>query len=160
MTEYAKITDKEYKCPICLDVSTHATNHNGEIYPECKVCSNKGMLLVEGGYKFVRNNSYTVRIVPYRLNLEIAGELLMYNTLCEYLTKTLKFKMFDVLAPEFGKGKFFEDRWNSSKGFNIAVKDATQFESQYVTEIGRLHNWFEFIYPNIRIRNGYYLIHK
>ena len=33
-----KITGKTYKCQECGSLSSHATNHYGDCYPECPTC--------------------------------------------------------------------------------------------------------------------------
>lgn len=34
-----KVTPKRYKCMSCGHISTHSTNHYGEIYPPCRNCA-------------------------------------------------------------------------------------------------------------------------
>ncbi len=46
---------------------------------------------------------------------------------------------------------------NSKIGFVIDIFRPSTFEGQYITSVGRLHDWYEVIFPNKDIKSGYFL---
>ena len=153
-----KITNKTYYCPVCTNETKRNTNHFGEIYPTCEVCDCNTMYLKdkEHGFKFSMDG-FTVKIVPYKFDLSIVSHQRMYDILKNHLENDLNYEICDVTAPSFGKSRFHEKSWNQSV-CNIPVIKPEQFKEQYITSKGRLHQWFEYIFPNKNIVSGYYLI--
>jgi len=42
-------------------------------------------------------------------------------------------------------------------GLEVTLFNPEQFDNQYVANLGRLHQWHEFVVPNQDIKIGYYL---
>ena len=154
------ITTKKYYCPVCENEENHSTNHYGEIYTRCRACGNSPMYCAEN--MEVRIPDAKAKIVFYRFNLNDYDEnhkqnRIEYKTLCEKLSKkyggsTTFSCRFDVFMEHKGI-KALEQHDQKI----VDVYNRSQFESQYVTSLGRLHNWLEVIFPNKRIKVGYYL---
>lgn len=139
-------TTKTYVCGLCKQESQHSTNHNGEIYTPCKNCGN-GSLYCKG----FEPEGIETKVNVYRFNIENKDELQAYKELKAKL-KDNGMKLFDVYdSHKFG----YYDILRTAK---VAKVDFTYvFDNQWNTNLGRLHDWYESIYPNKKIKQGYYL---
>jgi len=143
-----KISNKVYYCPVCGNEENHSTNHYGEIYTSCRKCSNTGLYCKENP---PTNHDKTAQIVFYRFNLD-NSEGVEYTNLIREITKR-GFSKFSCLI-----------EWKTIQALKthdretVYLYNSTQFDNQYVSNIGRIFNWFEAAYPNRDIREGYYLI--
>ena len=147
------ITTKKYYCPACKNEENHSTNHYGEIYTRCRACGNFPMYCAEN--KEMRIPDAKAKMVVYRFNLNDYDEnhkqdRIEYKILCEKLSK--QHKKFNTFV-EHKQMKALEQHDQEI----VDIYNRNQFESQYVTSIGRLHDWFESIFPNKGIKVGYYL---
>jgi hypothetical protein len=152
-----QVAPRDYYCPLCGNPELHTTNHQGEIYTPCKKCGH-GVL-------------YCAEVDAH------AG--------LPFVTATLHFYHFNFDAPPYGGGDAAKAEYKALRGSLIAAgckKFATlghkheesnqfryrdglpvklfnpgQWPDQFVSDIGRLHRWFEFVWPNKKIKTGYWL---
>jgi hypothetical protein len=163
---------KTYYCPLCGNKEDHSTNHTGEIYTGCRKCGHSVLYCeqTELAEPFIE-----VKLHAYRFDFECSRihHGISYETwskkrkpLCDrckhaydaylelrrFLETQSRFKCFNVLA------KHSEvEALKAHDGEIIQLYKASQFEDQYVSNIGRVHNWFEAVFPNDKVKAGYYL---
>lgn len=151
------LTNKQYECPLCKNKTTQYTNYFGEIYTLCKKCNNNQLYCIEEEAIKIRENRPQTKatILCYSFEFKTYKDWRRYETLIEsiedkgynkfsiYCGTTTSFKQYNLIAE-------YEHK-------EITIYDKDTFENQYITEIGRLHNWAEFSYPNPNIIKGYYL---
>lgn len=143
--EILKVESREYVCPACGNLESHSTNHTGEIYCGCKKCGNGVLYYKDDSREFTP----MFRVHKYYLNLEKIQDLQEYERICKQQEGV---KLFNVhVSPRSS----FLDKITENE--IISVYQAESFENQFITNKGRLHTWFEAIYPNRRIKQGYYL---
>jgi hypothetical protein len=153
-----KITRKHYRCPTCGNMSMHDTNHFGEIYCQCKGCGSHVLYCYEAEAIVARKQQETSHAIihwyDYRLP-EKYGESVepftQYHALKKGLTD-LGFLKFKVIVPYS-----YRTALKAHVGEKITVYDRYHFSEQFVTSVGRLHNWQEFYWENPLIREGYWL---
>lgn len=143
-----KITKKKYICLACTNVTERSTNHEGEIYCRCKKCGNLGLHCESKLHLFDESNDVAV-FHFYRFNLEEEKE--EYKQLCNFL-RSLNYKVFDTFY-----GFKLTTLWEEWSNSEIKIINPQEFDNQYVTNKGRLHQWSEAIFYNKRIKEGYYL---
>ena len=146
-----KITNKLYYCPVCNNEENHSTNHFGEIYTSCRKCGNSVLYCKENVEK-LSNPDKQAKIIFYHFNVEKENEKEAYFNLKTEL-KNKGYKIFNVIT-EYKSIQALKSHDQKI----ISIYDFTQFDNQYVTDIGRVFNWYEAVYPNKRIKEGYYLI--
>lgn len=155
-----KIARRLYYCPVCGNEEPHETNHTGEIYCNCRACGNSPLYCREGDGNAGRPfKLVTLRV--YRFNLENPADRRDYNELREALSRR-GLTCHKVLDHGFGrpagsKYLFSFDAIAVHTGETFKVYDPEQFKGQYVSDIGRVHDWYETIYPNNKIKAGYWL---
>lgn len=146
------ITLKKYECPTCGQESNHSTNHYGEIYSGCKNCGASVLYCVESeGY--AERESMTqnwVHIYFYRFDIGEECQKQAYKA----LKKTLESQGRKAFK-SYCTYKYMEELKSGAVLFKVYNKDT--FENQYITDKGRLFNWFEEVVPNKDIKVGYYL---
>lgn len=147
------ISVKNYFCPLCKSVEEHSTNHFGEIYCRCKTCGRS--LLYFEGEKFEGCNKSVFKLVYYYLNLENEHDAIEYE-LIENNCKTLGYKKWKNHFYTFTKIKQMDMFRLRSGDVNVYNKDT--FDNQYISDLGRIFDWEEMVYPNKRIKEGYYLL--
>jgi hypothetical protein len=153
------ITVKLYRCPTCGHEEEHSTNHTGEIYCNCKACGNSPLYCAEvdpfEGRPFV-----TARLVCYRFTLEDDQQRKQYAELKSKLRQEHGYKVFASLdySPAGHKHLFSFAAWREHDGETVRLYDPEQFTNQYVSNLGRVFDWKEAIYPNRKIKEGYYLV--
>lgn len=140
------VSVKNYVCGLCGEESLHSTNHFGEIYTPCKKCGN-GSLFCKGH----EPTGIETKINVYRFDTGMPEQLNEYKAL-KAMLKSKGYKLFDCISSK---------KWNY---FNIlkehgAAKISFEyvFDNQWNTNLGRLFDWYEEIYPNKKIKQGYYL---
>lgn len=143
-----KISKKKYICLACNNITEHETNHEGEIYCQCKKCGNLGLHPQSKLHLFEESEDFAI-FHFYRFNID--EEKHKYLELCNFLS-SLNYKNFNTLY-NFELTNLWQE-WDNSK---IKILNVNQFEDQYVTNKGRLHQWSEVIFPNRKIKKGYYL---
>ena len=150
---------RPYICPRCGNEEEHGTNHEGNIYTNCKSCFHGTLYCnTEEAIKLRESReTITLAIKYYRFSIEYADQKQEYKELIESL-KSVGFECFDVIAPAPYQGRPLDPlkELESVDVFN----DANQFESgnQFMSKQGRIFLWYEHIYPNRKIKEGYYLI--
>jgi len=142
---------KDYYCPVCNNIESHGTNHFGEIYSRCKNCDNS-VLYCKSAERPEPDETFV--FLTYRFNMEYKPERELYETLKEQM-KNFGYEKFNVWGTHEHSVAL-----QNHHGRHIGIFSPEKFESQYVSTIGRVHNWFEFIFPNKNIKTGYYLIKK
>lgn len=89
------------------------------------------------------------KVNKYYLNLDKEQDHQEYLKICE---RQKGVKLFNVLV---SPRSTYLDQLPENE--IISVHQAESFEDQFITNKGRLHTWFEAVYPNRRIKEGYYL---
>lgn len=145
------VESRLYYCPTCNHQEYHQTNHDGEIYCDCKKCGNCPLYCTEFDYNSLPHIEATIKF--YLFNLEKEEEKEQYDRLANEL-KDKRYKKFSTLTT-FNAVEAMKKHDNNS----IKLYNPNQFPGQYVSSIGRVHNWQEFIYPNNRVKEGYYIVH-
>ena len=41
----------------------------------------------------------------------------------------------------------------------VEIREPKTFEGQFISNVGRIHNWYERYIPNKNLKIGYYIIH-
>lgn len=143
-----KVTWKEYYCPACGNKEKHQTNHYSEIYCMCKSCGNGVLYCSEVESP---KPEAECRLVKYYHNLEKPGEESKYREMERYL-RGKGYDKFDAVI------RYKElEAYQRHDGETIGLFNVEQFDNQIVSTIGRVFYWFEGIYPNKKIKTGYYL---
>lgn len=153
-TTIVKYAVRQYKCPQCGNIEEHGTNHFGEIYCHCKKCKGSPLYCIEPEALAAMNERQQSKVLLtyYRFDISQPEEHKQYKLLC----KELKAKGL-VKWDYIGIDRIVEmEKFN---GKEIIIYDKDQFDNQYVSDAGRLFNWKEQIFPNKKIKNGYYLTH-
>jgi hypothetical protein len=146
MTQARKISTKTYVCGVCRHESQHETNHEGEIYTYCKNCGND-VLYCKGN----EPTGIETKLTVYRFDIGNEEEAAQYKKLYKKL-KGKGYKIFDCISNH--KNGFYD---NLKKHPTVFVDTNSIFDNQWVSNLGRLMDWYEDIYPNNRIKQGYYL---
>lgn len=154
-----KFATRQYYCPTCGHEEKHGTNHIGEIYCDCRACGNSPLYCVESDMQ-TRPAEATATLHAYRFNLETDREA--YLAFCQRMTEEFHYTKFNVLdhgycRPAGFKHLFSMAAWTPHDGETVKLFNLGQFERQYVSNLGRVHDWYETIYPNRKIREGYWL---
>lgn len=149
-----KIASRLYRCPMCGNLENHSTNHEGEIYCNCKACGNMPLYFAgrdihaDMKFKEVVMHCYSFgSCVPQQQDPNLAD----YADL-ELLMKLRGYKKFAV-ATEYRQWTAIREH----DGKTVKLYLPFQWADQFVTNIGRLHQWWEAVFPNKEIHNGYYL---
>jgi hypothetical protein len=138
---------KTYVCGLCgTEIDTY-TNHFGEIYTPCKKCGN-GILYCKGNEPA---KGLETKLTVYRYNIENHEEAKAYKALKNEL-KAKGFKLFDSISSV--KYGYFD---NLRTHETALLNTDSIFDNQWVSNLGRLHDWYEEIYQNKKIKEGYYL---
>jgi len=150
----AKYATRQYQCPVCDNIENHGTNHFGEIYCHCKKCGNSVLYCIEPEAIKEREQRNTNKCVLhyYRFDISDKEQAAQYKEFCTRLAG-LGLTKWDYIS---------NDRISEMQKFDgkeLTIYDKGQFDNQYVSDAGRLFNWKEQIYPNKKIKNGYYLTH-
>lgn len=144
-----KVTKKEYYCPVCGKTEMVSTNHYGEIYSGCKSCGNSVLYCAEGEGKGKPDGK--CKIVFYHFNLDNEFEREQYKQLRNNLSNK-GYRKFDTYE-KYQSYKAFKE--HDGREVNVYKKD--QFDNQYVSDIGRIFDWYEYIWDNKNVIDGYYL---
>lgn len=146
------VTTKTYYCPLCGNEEPHSTNHIGEIYCNCKKCGNSPLYCRDMDYSKLEYKEAIIHY--YRFSTDQSRQLNQYEILKDYLGNILKYKLFDAIWPNIHQtmqGIMLNDLEI------IKLYKPFQWEDQFVSSIGRVHKWKEAIYPNKKIKEGYWL---
>lgn len=152
-----KLKLRKYFCPWCEHTTETHTNHEGEIYPGCKNCGS-GVLY----HRYpMHPDTKKAKIHTYYLSLikdedeeryqDIISECSMagyklWETNSDFLTPSQRRAWIKALREHMLEG-----------GLEVTLFNPNQFDNQYVSNLGRLHQWYEFKVPNSDIKIGYYL---
>lgn len=148
MNKLGDMSVKVYYCPVCKAEEKVSTNHCGEIYSPCRVCRNTVQYCREAE---LGEPSSERRIVFYDFNISTEEGKENYK----YLIRRLKdkgYSKFKVQLTWIAKEALREHDEET-----IQLYREHQFEGQYVSNIGRVHDWMEFAVLNRDIKAGYYL---
>lgn len=145
------IIKKGYFCPVCKTISLHETNHCGEIYCGCKSCGNSPLYCSETDM-FKNLPFIEAKFKYYYLNMERDGDREEMEKIRENLRK-VNFQKW-TFTPLLPNQMRVYARYHDTM---VKLYNPMQFANQYVSNIGRLFQWKEAIYPNSVIKNGYYL---
>jgi len=154
-----KVTNKKYQCPACKAERMIETNHFGETYSGCKKCAGMVMYCIEAeGLAAMRSrSSVEAFIYPYRFDISNNSDFDKYKNL-ERKMESLGYKNFNTLAPGFGKPSLAKIVGFNNSHTRLSIYDKEQFDNQYVSSLGRVHQWSESIYHNRSIKEGYYIL--
>lgn len=156
-----QISKKKYICTLCKTEVLKETNHYNEIYSPCKKCKNDILICIEDiainerkSLEF-SNDFLFKRVNFYSYNLEVEKEYNEYIKLTQYL-KEKKYTVFSSLDCN-------NLRWDYFKKLdctNLKIYKPNTFKNQYIGEGLRLHDWYERITFNNKLKIGYYLEDK
>ena len=152
------ISPKKYLCLVCGNEEIHSTNHFSEIYCKCKKCKSIGLECMEENAIQARNalEKVSVKVVLYQYNISNEDQKQAYKALSEELKKK-GYKKFHVVT-EYSSYSAFQKRIESLNGI-VEISEPNTFPDQFISNAGRIHNWFENSWPNKDIKSGYYIIH-
>jgi len=147
------IEKRKYMCPTCGTKTEVETNHWGEVYSGCKNCLAGILYCIEPIAIDERNgwDKILVKVEHYRINVSTEEGYADYKVI-EDRNKHLVCAAF--INPQFSTR--MKEIGKRSEGL-ITLYKPTQWKGQYVSSIGRLHDWEETIYPNEAIKEGYYI---
>lgn len=152
------ISVKNYKCLVCGNEERHSTNHFGEIYCTCKKCKSMGLECMEetaiNSRKILEKVSAKIYFYEFNLTNELEKE--GYKNLCNSL-KEKEYKKFHVIS-EYSSWSAFQKTVNELNG-NVEITEPKTFEGQFISNVGRIHDWYEKYIPNKYLKIGYYIIH-
>ena len=145
------ISYKKYQCQVCKNIEEHQTNHFGGIYVNCKNCGHNGLSCIEPeAIEATKNNPVIVtKLHKYRYDISDKEQSEEYKALHKRL-KAAGFKFFNVW--ETANHIYFDNLPDT-----IAIDISYVFDDQWNSNAGRVHDWYESIYPNKKIKNGYWL---
>lgn len=145
------VTYKKYQCPVCKNIENHSTNHFGGIYTNCKKCGNNGLECIEPEAIKAREGNKTIKTVlhKYRFDTRIAEEKNQYETLKAEL-KAKGMKLFDCI------NSHNREYWDNLPG-EIEIETGFVFDNQWNSSAGRVFDWYEDIYDNRKLKQGYWL---
>jgi len=146
-------TVKNYYCAVCRAEYPHSTNHYGQIYISCKNCGNGSL---ECKDMDPEDTGEPVRTLPvnihhFRLNIENPEESLQFEEIKADM-KARGQKCFEVTEIKYSK---YWDIFKSRARVHIRTEHV--FENQWNSDLGRVHDFYLSVYPNKKIKNGYYL---
>jgi hypothetical protein len=144
-----QIANRLYYCPVCGNEEPHVTNHTGEIYTACRRCANLGLYCKEVD-EFAGLPCKEAVLRVYCFNLEETYEAARYKQLCR-LREAEGRKPFEVLWESKAFDAVRRHDGRVVRLYHELVK------GQFVTDLGRLHSWKQAVFPNRRIKAGYYL---
>ena len=147
------ITTKRYWCPVCNYVDRISTNHYGEIYSRCKKCGASQPLQCVEPEANKDRPIITTTLHHYYFNLEDEGQKDEYMKLRLKLQKTRKLFATLTLEPHKTFKKFRE-----YDGKEVHLYSDWVTNNQWASQEGlRIFDWQQAIYPNEKIKEGYYL---
>lgn len=148
-----KVLNRDYQCPTCNAKSTVETNHIGEIYSGCKYCGNGVLYCIEPEAIKERDALPYIETTLhyYRFSIHIESQKKEYLALRKVLTKQ-GLHVFDSLSMNTNSMKAYKDHGV------VKLYTGQVFDNQWISDVGRVHDWAETIYPNKDIKEGYYLI--
>lgn len=153
------VSVKKYKCLVCGNEENHSTNHFGEIYCACRKCKSRGMECVEetaiNSRKTLEKVSATIVFFEFDVKDPIQKEA--YKIVCNHL-KEKEYEKFHVLS-EYSFWSAFQKTVKESNG-KVEITEPNTFKDQFVSNVGRIHNWYERCIPNKSLKIGYYIIHE
>src|SRR5688572_7917283 len=145
------ISTKKYQCLACGNVENHPTNHFGEIYCNCNKCGNIGLQCMEP--EAINARKYipiiTTYLHKYSFDISKPEQKAQYNKLKIEL-KLKGYKLFDCISGV--SWDYFNLLPNE-----ISIETSYVFIDQWNSSVGRVHDWYEVIYPNKNIKRGYWL---
>ncbi len=146
-----KISDKKYQCLVCGNVEIHSTNHFGEIYCNCKKCGNGGLECMEPEAISSRKNNPVIvtKLHKYRFDISQPEQKKEYIALKAEL-KAKNYKLHDSISGI--KHGYFD-----LLPCEIKIDISYVFDNQWNSSAGRVFDWKEEIYPNNKIKQGYWL---
>lgn len=153
------ISVKKYMCLVCGNVENHSTNHFGEIYCTCRKCKSMVLECMEETAINSRNTleKVSAKIYFYEFNLKDIVQKEAYKNLCDSL-KEKEYKKFHVLS-EYSSWSAFQKTANDLNG-KVEITKPKTFEGQFISNVGRIHNWYERCIPNKSLKIGYYIVHE
>lgn len=145
------ITLKKYQCLVCKNIEMHSTNHFGEIYCKCKNCKNTGLACIEPEATEAAKDNPTIatKLHKYRFDISNEEEKKQYYDLRQSL-KNRGYKLFDSISGV--SHEYFE-----MLPEEIQIDTSYVFDNQWNSSAGRVFDWKEEIYPNKKIKEGYWL---
>lgn len=150
-TKRPKISTKQYQCLVCKNIEPHSTNHFGEIYCSCKNCGNTGLQCIDPEAIAARKDNPTIKtkLNKYRFDISQPDQ----NTEYKKLSKELKangYKLHDSISGI--KHNYFD-----LLPTEILIDTSYVFDNQWNSNAGRVFDWKEEVYPNKKIKQGYWL---
>lgn len=149
------VSPKKYICLVCGNEEIHSTNHFSEIYCKCMKCKSVGLECMEENAIQARNDleKVSAKVVLYYYDISKEAQKQAY----EALSKELKEKGYKKISKHIFCSAF-QKRIESLEGI-VEISEPNTFPDQFISNVGRIHNWFENYYPNKDMKSGYYIIH-
>lgn len=156
--QYKQISKKKYLCTFCKTEVFKETNHYNEIYSECKKCKNDILICIEDIALNKRqdleeaNDIAFKRIVFYEYDISLDKDYNEYQKLVTQLSNK-NYNCFNVFDMKILRWDYFKQLDNKS----LMIYKPNTFKNQYIGLGIRLHNWYERITFNSKLKIGYYL---
>ncbi len=153
-----QISRKKYLCTLCETEVFKETNHYNEIYSKCKKCKNDILICIEDNALNKRkeledsNNIAFKRIIFYNYNVELDKDYDEYQKLVTHLYSK-NYKCFSCFDMKTFRWNYLKEKHNNS----IMIYKPNTFKNQYIGLGIRLHDWYERITFNSKLKIGYYL---
>lgn len=138
------IASRQYYCPVCDHREKHSTNHVGEIYCHCRRCGNSPLYCAEAdAHAGLPYREAVLRCYRYDISDPAYKALLAQLSGVECFRASCEYRSLEALRRHDGE--------------TVRLYEPDQWPDQFVSNIGRLHRWFEAVCPNWRVKTGYYL---
>lgn len=152
-----KYEQKLCKCPVCETEYMNGLNHEGSFWVECKNCHFWGqqICVTPAALAYIEQCPKIVtQLTGYYLDISKAEDARFYKQILKSLEGRPK---FEVTGPEPWRKnmirKFREENRNS-----VTLMANFAPGGQWNTVEGyRIHDWHEHIFPNKKIKEGYFL---
>lgn len=150
---------RPYYCPLCGTKSEQGTNHIGSIAVECKTCKHGTQYCDLPEAHEIRKSQViaSALLTHYRYSMDNPEEKEAYEKMVSMLTSV----NFEKLETEQGPYVFRwvdVNKYKEHEGKEISITyEFGGSPKQYVSSIGRVYDWEEFVYPNKNIKAGYYI---
>lgn len=152
-----KIERRKYACPVCEHELVTSTNHTGEIYTPCKKCGCSVLHCIEPQAVKDRNERKTVsaRLVFFSHDISTEQGAKAWESIKDMLT-SWGYEPFEAFQ-KHETGRTLRDVMQDDDMVRVYTHSIFGGRQQWITDRGRLHNWYMPIIENKRIKQGYYL---
>lgn len=102
----------------------------------------------------LENEPFITAIIHfYRFSFDEENQYDFYKNLCTSLGEN-GYTLFDAISLNGYKAM---QEFKKHDGETIKLYNPETWDNQYTSDLGRVFKWYEEIYPNKRVKEGYYL---